>query len=215
MSSPKLVVPALVTTLLVGFAPPLFAADLADVQMPDRIEVAGKPLLLNGMGIRKVTMLEVEVYVAGLYLEQRSRDALEIIGSAQTKRIALRFKRRVGRRELVQIWEEGFKKNAGRELAALRNRIYMLSSWMPDLHAGDTLTFTYIAGRGVEVGINGNAKGTIVGASFARTLWSIWLGAEPLNEELKRGLLGLRTPHRRNDHLRLGPPPGPEVARGE
>jgi hypothetical protein len=52
------------------------------------------------------------------------------------------------------------------------------------------MTFTQVPGRGIVVEVKGEAKGTLAGADFARALWGVWLGAEPPNPGLKKGLLG-------------------------
>jgi len=62
---------------------------------------------------------------------------------------------------------------------------------MEDVSEGDEIVLTEIPGKGVEVQVKGKVKGVIPGRAFARALWSIWLGPNPPNEELKEGLLGL------------------------
>ena len=64
------------------------AASLAGVTLPDSQQVAGKNLVLNGLGLRSKMM--VKVYVAGLYLEQKSSDpnAINEIRHAQAYRHA-------------------------------------------------------------------------------------------------------------------------------
>jgi hypothetical protein len=180
---------ALIAALL-GLSPSASARELAGVKMPDRTVVAGKPLALNGMGIRKATFLKVKVYVAGLYLEKKSADPAVVISSAQTKRLVLQFVRDVTRDQIAEAWEEGFEKNGGKDLPRLRARIRQLDGWMADFHSGDVLTFTYVPGSGVEVQVKGVVVGTLSGDDFARTLFSIWLGPEPPNADLKTGLLG-------------------------
>lgn len=192
MATPKRIVLAWITAaffvVLAATAP---ARQVAGVNMPDRMQVAGKTLVLNGMGIRKATFLKVKVYVAGLYLEARSKDAATIIRSTQQKRLVLQFTRDVTRDQITEAWTEGFTKNAGKALPSLKPRIAQLNGWMPNLRERDSLTFTYVPATGVEVRVNGAVKGTIPGDDFARALWSIWLGNEPPNEDLKTGLLGL------------------------
>jgi hypothetical protein len=51
------------------------AGKLAGVALPDSITVESKTLVLNGMGIRKATIFRAKAYVAGLYLENKSRSA--------------------------------------------------------------------------------------------------------------------------------------------
>jgi hypothetical protein len=166
------------------------AGELDGVTLPDQVTVEGRTLALNGMGLRQATILRVHVYVAGLYLEARSPDASQIIASEGTKRLVLHFVRDVGRGNLVEAWDEGFAKSAGPGLAALRDRVTTLDTWMVDVKRGETLVFTQIPRRGVVVEVKGQTKGTLDGADFARALWGIWLGDRPPNPELKKGLLG-------------------------
>jgi len=183
-----LLVPALALAL---FLSSLAAArELAGVTLPDRAVVAGKAVLLNGMGIRKATFLKVKVYVAGLYLETKSADPAVVIASVQAKRLVLQFVRDVSRDQIVDAWEEGFQKNGGKDLPGLRARIRKLDSFMTDFRSGDALTFTYVPGSGVQIAVKGAALGTLPGEDFARTFFSIWFGPDPPNEELKAGLLG-------------------------
>ncbi|HEX7670379.1 MAG TPA: chalcone isomerase family protein [Polyangiaceae bacterium] len=180
---------ALVAALL-GLSGSAPAGELAGVKMSDRTVVAGKPLVLNGMGVRKATFLKVKVYVAGLYLEKKSGDAAVVISSTQVKRLVLQFVRDVTRDQIAEAWQEGFEKNGGKELPRLRARIRQLNGWMTDFHSGDALTFTFLPGSGVEVQVRGTAVGVLPGDDFARTLLSIWLGSQPPNADLKSGLLG-------------------------
>jgi hypothetical protein len=180
----------LLASALLAIASPVLSRELSGVNMPDRAQVAGKSLTLNGMGVRKATFLKVKVYVAGLYLETTSADAAFVIASVQTKRLVLQFVRDVTRDQIVEAWEEGFKKNGGKDLAPLRARIQKLDAWMADFRPRDTLTFTCVPGSGVRVDVRGTLAGMLPGDDFARALFAIWLGPEPPNADLKAGLLG-------------------------
>ena len=158
--------------------------------MPDRIEVEGKTLVLNGMGVREATVLNVDVYVAGLYLEEKSTDANAILRSREHKRMVLYFVRDVDRKDINEAFEEGFEKNARRELPAIRGRIATLKRYMTDLKKGDQLVFTYTAARGVQTRVKGSIKPPIEGDDFGRAVFALWLGPHPPNSELKTGLLG-------------------------
>lgn len=187
---------AVLVALLVMAAPSTrlaslaLAGELAGVTLPDQVTVEGKTLTLNGLGLRQATWLKVNVYVAGLYLETRSADADAIIGSEQTKRIVMQFVRAVGRKDIVKAWSESFEENAGEGMAALRERVATLNSWMPDMAKGSAIVFTYVPQAGVSVEVLGQTEGTIPGSDFARALFSIWLGPKPPNPGLKAGLLG-------------------------
>lgn len=166
------------------------AGDKAGVSMPDKIDVGGKPLVLNGMGLREATWLKVDVYVAGLYLETVSSDAGAIIASQQTKRLVLRFVRDVDRGDILKAWNGGFKGNATVKLETIQPLIDRLNAWMGDFEKGDTLVFTFVPGAGVQVDVNGARKGVLAGEDFGRSLLAIWLGPKPPTGALKKGLLG-------------------------
>lgn len=164
----------------------------AGVTMPDSIKVGETDLVLNGMGLRLATIFNVKVYVAGLYMPQKNHGANDILSSNDHKRLVLHFLRSVDKDDLVEAFESGFEKNAGKSMAKLKTRVERLSNWMADVSPDDELVMTSIPGKGVEVTIKGKTRGIIAGDDFARVLLTIFLGPEPPNEELKSGLLGTR-----------------------
>jgi hypothetical protein len=167
------------------------AGKLAGVSMPETVTVAGKRLTLNGMGLREATVFDVDVYVAGLYVEQPSSEPAALLAPDQPKMLVLKFVRDVDRDDMVDAWNKGFQKNATTSLDTLRPMIQQLNGWMPgELEDGDSLAFTYVPGEGVTVSHNGVRKGIIANAEFARSLFSVWLGPKPPGKALKRGLLG-------------------------
>jgi hypothetical protein len=176
--------------ITLSLALPATAGNRAGVAMPDTVTLGGKTLTLNGMGLREATMLQVDVYVAGLYVENVSSNPAKIIASNELKMIALRFKRNVGHDDIVKAWHDGFAGNATVPLETLKPLIAQLDSWMPSFHKGDTLTFITIPGRGVAVDINGARKGVLGDDNFARSLVAIWLGPKPPTGSVKSGMLG-------------------------
>jgi hypothetical protein len=166
------------------------AAERGGVSMPDTVSVEGANLVLNGLGIRQATIFKVNVYVAGLYVLHKSRDARQLLASDEPKRLHMVFVRDVDRDQVADAFREGFEKNAGMPLEPLRERIDRLIAWMGGFKKGRSATFTYTPDDGVEVAIDGVSKGEIPAADFARALFSLWLGPNPPNDGLKRGLLG-------------------------
>jgi len=167
------------------------AAELAGVNMPDQINVGDKQLVLNGLGLREASMLKVDVYVAGLYLETASGDPQEILDSEQVKRILMQFVyKKVEQKKLAKGWMEGLEANTGDRFKRHKASLDQLNGWMEDVVAGDTLTFTAVPGAGLEVKVKGQIKGVIEDEEFARDFWGIWLGPKPPNAGLKTGLLG-------------------------
>lgn len=180
----KMLIPLLLT---IG-ARPAAAAERAGVAMPDAITVGQKTLLLNGIGLRERTIFKVNVYVAGLYLERRSTSAEEIIRSEQVKRLDVVLLRDVERDDLMEVFREALQRN-GADMERLAARIARFESCLSDLKEGDSLTFLYVPGAGLTVLLRGRATGTIAGADFAGSLFSIWLGPKPADPSLKNQLL--------------------------
>ena len=171
----------------------LFAAQgdktLKGVTMPSSMQLEGKTLALNGLGLR--TKVVFKVYVGGLYLEKTSKDGLEIASSEQVKLMELVFLRSVSGADVSKAISEGFENNAGAILPALKDRIKKFSGLIPDLKKGDKLRFLYRPGQGLEVQAGGKTAGTVEGKDFSDALFRVWLGPKPSDKALKAGLLGL------------------------
>jgi hypothetical protein len=90
--------------LLPALAAP--AGELEGVKLPDQVTVSGRNLVLNGLGVREATVLMVNVYVAGLYLEAKSSDPAAILDPGQPKQIVMKFVRSVGKEKLTEAFTE-------------------------------------------------------------------------------------------------------------
>lgn len=168
---------------------PAYARQCAGQRFPDTVEVDGTTLQLNGLGIREATVFQVNVYVAGLYVETTSRSAAEVLGSDTRKRIVLRFVHDVTREQMVEALRDGFQANAPGTSAA---KINQLVGYAQAMSVGSTMSFTYIPGRGTEFAIGSSSRGTIEGADFGRAVFSLYIGGHPPNAGLRTGLLGGR-----------------------
>jgi Chalcone isomerase-like len=176
--------------LLAATAATAGAAELAGVTLPDQVSVGETTLVLNGLGLREATFLKVDVYVAGLYLPGKTTDPQRILDGDGPRRLQMTFVRDVGRADLVKGFAEGFEKNSGTAMAALRARLDRFDGFLADMKKGETMVFTWEPGSGVRVEIQGREQGLIEGADFGRALLAVWIGPHPPNQGLKSGLLG-------------------------
>jgi len=156
--------------------------------MSDTITVEGKTLKLNGMGLRKKVMFKV--YVAGLYLENKSNTAPTVISSDEIKQMRLHVLRSLKASRVTEAIEEGFEKNSKAQMGALKERLGKFNAMFSDVEEGDQILMTYVPGKGTSVSIKGAEKGVVEGKDFADALFSVWLGGNPVQEDLKRALLG-------------------------
>jgi hypothetical protein len=174
-------------SFLLGAASAL-AGEVAGVRMPGTIIVEGKTLKLNGMGLRKKLMFKV--YVAALYVETPTIAGEAIIASDQIRRMQLRILRSLKAAKVTEAIVEGFEKNSKPQMGALKERLGRFSAMISDVSEGDEILFTYVPGRGTVVSVKGAEKGIIEGKDFAGALFAVWLGPNPVQEDLKKALLG-------------------------
>jgi hypothetical protein len=174
--------------LFLGLAVSATAGEAAGVKMPDTATVEGKTLKLNGIGLRKKVVFKV--YVAGLYLENPSKDPAAVISSDQVKSVRLSILRSLKGSQITEAIVEGFEKNSKAQMGALKARLERFNAMFPDVKEGDELDMTYVPGKGTVVTAKGAEKGVIEGKDFADALFSVWLGANPVQEDLKKALLG-------------------------
>jgi hypothetical protein len=181
---------ASVLLIAVLLALPASAEKLAGVSLPDQVEVQGRTLVLNGLGLREATVLMVDVYVAGLYVQTKSSDPATLLRADQPKQLVMRFVRSVSKEKLTEAWTDGFAKNAGDKREALAAGLATLNGAMTDVKKEDRITLTYLPESGVTVNVKGNDAAVSPGDDFQRVLFSIWLGPNPPNPSLREGLLG-------------------------
>lgn len=166
----------------------LFGGTLAGVTLPDTVQAGGKTLVLNGLGLRKKYM--VKVYVAGLYLEQKSSDPSAILKPDAAKRIVMHFVRGVSKNQIVDAFNESFEDNSPDAKQTMKSEIDQFLSAFDSVKEGDEILLTYIPGTGTTVAFSGKDKLTISAPAFASVLFSVWLGPKPPSSDLKAGLLG-------------------------
>ena len=166
----------------------LHAASLAGVTLPDTEQVGNTKLVLNGLGVR--TKVIVKVYVAGLYLEQKSSDANAIIKADAPKRIVMHFVHNASQKQMADAFDDSFKDNSPDALKMMKADIDRLLAALEPVKPGDEMVFTYVPGTGTTYALNGKDKLTIAGPAFGPVLFSVWLGPKPPNADLKKGMLG-------------------------
>lgn len=181
---------ALLLCLCAASAGTAVARECDGVSFPERIEVRGETLTLNGLGLRKATFLKIKVYVGALYLQHPTADAQAILTSRDPAEVDLAFVFRATAGQLRDAWQEGFEKSAPGRIAQLQSRIAQLDGWMSGVRSGQKMSFLRIPGVGIQYSLDGAVKGTIAGDDFATAFLAIWLGASPPSPELRAGLLG-------------------------
>jgi len=186
---PRLGSPIVVALSLALFAEAAHARSCAGVTLPDSVVVDGKTLMLNGLGLREATIFNVDVFVAALYVEQKSTSAKVLLSTEQRVQVVLRFVRETSAETIADELDAGLAANAP---SASSKDKRTLRSWIADVGVGESMVFTYVPGKGLELSVRGRVKGTFPGTAFARAVLSVLIGPHPPNEGLRVGLLGGR-----------------------
>lgn len=155
--------------------------------------LGGQTLNLNGAGLRKRAFFKV--YVAGLYAGQKSTDAATIINDKGPRRVSLRMLRDLEAQSFIDAFNEGLKNNTPEpQLAALKPQVDALVATLKaigEAKTGDAINFDYTPDGGTRITVNGQPKGNpIPGAEFFAAVLRIWLGDKPVDDTLKKGMLG-------------------------
>jgi hypothetical protein len=177
--------------LLVAF--PSFAAEVAGVKLEEKDRVANADLVLNGAGLRKRAFFQV--YAAGLYLQEKKTAAADAIAAPGAKRVAMHMLRDVSADQLSGALADGIKENhTDAETKALEPRLQQLIAVMAEIKEakkGMRITLDWLPAAGTQVTVEGKPAGApIPGEDFYRALLRIWLGDKPVQDDLKRALLG-------------------------
>ena len=95
---------------------------------------------------------------------------------------------------MTRNFNSGFERSAGANLEALRPRIEKFKSYLSDqIVEKDVFNLIYNpADASVYVYKNDELKGTVPGIDFKIALFGIWLSNNPVDEQLKKDLLGIK-----------------------
>ncbi len=168
------------------------ALEQVGMKLDDAARVGAQVLVLNGAGVR--TKWFVKVYVAALYLPQKQTSADMVIAAEHPQRVAMHMLRDLGSKKLYGAFSEAIQANHdGAELKAMKAQLKQMADIFNEIgeaKQGDIITLDYRPAGGTQIGLNGKVYGTIAGAVFKRALLKIWLGNKPVQDDLKKAMLG-------------------------
>jgi long-chain acyl-CoA synthetase len=188
---PKLIPKLILGTLFFALTFSAQAVEVKGVKVNESAQVGGSALVLNGAGIR--TKMMFKVYVAALYLAQKTNDATAAISDTGNKRVSMHFLRELSAEKLLHAMQEGFEaNNSAAEMTAIDAQFKAFKQLMAsakEVKEGDVIELDYAA-QATSVSLNGKALGSVEGAAFNQALLRVWLGAKPVDAALKKAMLG-------------------------
>lgn len=169
----------------------LHAAEVAGVKVEDKLRVGSSELVLNGAGLR--SKLFIKVYVGALYVGQKASTPAAIYDAAGPRRMVLRLLRDLDADSLHSALDEGLRNNhTPAEMADMKAQADQLAGIMKAIgkvREDDTISIDFGA-EGIALSLNGETRGKVAGAGFAKALLKVWLGDKPADAALKKSLLG-------------------------
>ncbi|WP_010522259.1 chalcone isomerase family protein [Aquimarina agarivorans] len=158
--------------------------------MEYEVEYGDTTLKMNGAGTR--SLLFIELYSGGLYLQEKSNDPIAIAYDDETMAIRIKITSKLIKREtMLSAIEEGFVKATDGKIGPLKDRIAKIRDYYAKpIKKGDLLELVYIKGKGIVCYMNSKELGVIEGQDFKFALFKVWLGENPASESLKKGMLG-------------------------
>jgi hypothetical protein len=187
---------ALAAALAAASLPTLAATvDVAGVKLEDRVTVAGKPLVLNGAGIRYKAVFKV--YAAGFYVEKPASTPDALLDQPGPKRMSITMLRDIDSAELGKLFSRGMEDNMEKgSFAKLIPGVLRMSQVFTNhktLRAGENFVLDWLPGTGTVLTIKGVQEGEpFREPEFFEALMRIWLGPKPADWQLKDALLGTK-----------------------
>lgn len=170
------------------------AKDASEVKLPDSLKAGASDLVLNGSGLRikTIAFIDLELYVAGLYLKQKSTDSDKVVTADESMGIKLHITSKlISAEKMTNATIEGFEKSTGGNTAPIQKEIdEMMSVFKEEIKVDDVYDFVYVPEKGTEIYKNGKLAKTIVGIEFKKALFGIWMGKDPVQADLKKNLSG-------------------------
>jgi hypothetical protein len=182
-------------------APPLLAQE--EVAEPNTgvkfaAKVDGMTLLGTGLRIKKILFIHAKVYAVALYVSDEALKGplLAYKGKESTpqffdeltsgdfqKRLVLRFVRDVGASRVQDAMREAL---ADRTDKTLLDRFV---SYFPEVKDGQECVLEWAKGGILETTMVGQTKPPIESKAFSTALFGLYVGAQPLQEDIKQGLV--------------------------
>jgi hypothetical protein len=182
-----------VAAFLIGFSPYARAEDVAEPRTGVRFPSNVGDMSLLGVGLRTKTILKVKVYAVALYaadaalagpLKGKAAPALahEMVWGDFAKEVHLHLVRDVSSSQMQEAIREALEH-------ADKARVDAFVSYFGDIKTGEEYVLRWVPGGTLETIAKGTPRPPIADKNFAAAVFGIWLGDEPIQEDIKRDLV--------------------------
>jgi hypothetical protein len=157
-------------------------AEVAGERLPSTLSIAGRELTLAGCAPRQI--LWKEVYALGLYLPRPDTTIAYIRDPSTSKAVRIKV---AYEGDVPDQLPEQWREQLGSVLS--QNELQMLQRSYATLQPSDAVTVAYTPGGDTTVLLNGEAFLQKPGHELMNALLEIWLGRDPVAEDMRRSIL--------------------------
>lgn len=185
---------SLLLTLFVLFlVGPALAQEVTEPRTGTKFAAKEGNTTLLGVGLRTKTVLRVRVYAIGLYVADSAISGplkgkagtpelyRELVYGDFKKEVLMKFVRDVTADQIRDAFRESLKGAGGKTEEWISN--------FSDIRTGQDIVITWAPGAGLETKVAGTDKPIINDKNFASTVFAIWLGEKPVQDDIKRDLV--------------------------
>ena len=172
----------------------LHAAELEDVKLEDSVRVDGQEIQLNGIALR-TRFAVFKVYVAGLYLPQKTSSGPAAVEARGAKRMELVMLRDVSSEQFIDSFDVALRNNNSEaqlaEVNAHKEDLFARIRAIGEARKGTRILLDYLPSAGTLLTVGEVARGKpMPGEAFYRAILRSWVGENPAQEDMKKALLG-------------------------
>ncbi len=164
--------------------------EVGGIMLPATQQFDNQTLVLNGAGVRE--KLWIDLYAAGLYLNERTNNSAEVLTSKEPVALRLHIvSRLITSNKMIDAVTEGFEKSTGGKTAPIQDGIdTMIGFFKEDIKRDDIFDLVYLPSKNATAAYkNGKLAGMVEGKAFKTALFGIWLSNRPVDDGLKKDLL--------------------------
>jgi chalcone isomerase-like protein len=178
---------------LFTIAPVAFTQEVPEPKTGVKFAAKDQDASLLGVGLRTKTMLKVKVYAIGLYVVDSAVAGSfkgkatspelyrELVAGDFPKKVVMKFVRDVSTSQIRDAFRESLG-NAGPKADDWIN-------YFGEIRSGQEIVIGWVPGTGLQTKVAGADKPAINDKAFASSVFGIWLGDKPVQDDLKKALV--------------------------
>ncbi len=157
--------------------------------VPQEVQAALKAPVLRGQG--RLRFLGLKVYEARLW---QAAAGLGNDWSTTPLALEIRYQRDLQGEQIADRSLKEMRRQGDIDDGLAQRWLLSMKTLFPDVTDGTRITGLYTPGEGARFYVDGQAKGRVGDAEFARRFFGIWLAPQSSEPELRAALLGTGRP---------------------